>query len=331
MQRLRCSHYAIHGTVLLMLVVVLFGCRKEQRYPGFTRVGGDGKISYFVDASTIRRTTEAKHFSFVELTENSSAEYDVGEAMVDCDSLESIVGESGHYDRQKHFISNTPQHTQSIASIAHFVCTQGKNSPLFAGTSNNDATMPAVQNLAVKQNAAAEQSARVMEEQKARQIAQAQAEVQAKEEQKAQQIAQAQVEAQAKEQAELRAQVSGIKPDWDKEIARLRAATNFWQNPQLHKMSKEWQQSHGAITTQQDRTISQASANAQDALYSAREDESQCQIWYGKLEASSTLDKNYVNAIRACIPRLYGDLDKLDRIKSRLVQIPGRSPSPVLQ
>ena len=130
MQRLRCSHYAIHGTVLLMLVVVLFGCRKEQRYPGFTRVGGDGKISYFVDASTIRRTTEAKHFSFVELTENSSAEYDVGEAMVDCDSLESIVGESGHYDRQKHFISNTPQHTQSIASIAHFVCTQGKNSPL---------------------------------------------------------------------------------------------------------------------------------------------------------------------------------------------------------
>jgi len=139
MQRLRCSHYAIHGTVLLMLVVVLFGCRKEQRYPGFTRVGGDGKISYFVDASTIRRAG-ALQFSFVELIENSADEYDVGEAMVDCDSLEPdagmvVAGEAGHYDRQKHFISNTPQHTQSIAFIAHFVCSQ--NVPAAAAAAVN--------------------------------------------------------------------------------------------------------------------------------------------------------------------------------------------------
>jgi hypothetical protein len=112
-----------------MLAVILFGCRKEQRYPGFTRVGGDGKISYYVDASTIRRATGAKQFSFVELIENSAAEYDVGEAMVDCGSLESVAGEAGHYDRLKHFISNTPQHTQSIAFIAHFVCAQGAKGP----------------------------------------------------------------------------------------------------------------------------------------------------------------------------------------------------------
>jgi len=329
MQQLRCSRYAIHGTLLLMLAVVLFGCRKEQRYPGFSRVGGDGKVSYFVDASTIRRDAGAKRFSFVELIENSAGEYDVGEAMADCDSLESVAGEAGHYDRQKHFISNTPQHTQSVASITQFVCTQEKNSHLLTSSSNSDATIPAAQNLAAKHMADSEQSARIMKQQKSRQIAQEQAEIRATEEQREQQIAQVQADAQSREQAELRAQLSIIKPDWNKAIARLRTTTDFWNNPQLHKMSKEWQQSHGAITTQQDRIMSQASANAQDALFSARKNESQCQIWCGELEASSILDKNYVNALKACVPRLNSDLDKLDKIKSRLV--PNWSPSPVIQ
>ncbi len=330
MQRLRCSRYLIHGAVLLMLAVVSFGCRKEQRYPGFTRIGGDGKVSYFVDASTIRRATGARQFSFVELIENPAGEYDVGEAMVDCDSLSLVAGEAGHYDRQKHFVSNTPQHTQSITSIAHFVCTQGKNSPLSTSPSNSDATIPTVQNLAAKQKAAAEQSARILEQQKARQIAQAQAEVKAKEEQKTQQIIRAQAEAQAKEQAGLRAQLSSVKLDWDKATARLRAATNFWQNLAQRHMSTEWQKDGPQhIVTQQDRVFSQTTTNAQAALSSAREDESQCQIWCGELEASSILDKNYVNALRACVPRLNSDLDKLDKIKSRLV--PGRSQSPVIQ
>ena len=125
MQSPRCPCHAIHGVVLLMLSVVLLGCRNEQRYPGFTRVGGDGRVSYFVDASTIRRATGTKRFSFVELIENPAAEYDVGEAMVDCDTLRSIAGEAGHYDRRKHLISNTPEHTQSITSIADFVCAEG--------------------------------------------------------------------------------------------------------------------------------------------------------------------------------------------------------------
>jgi hypothetical protein len=297
-----------------MLAIALFGCRKEQRYPGFTRVGGDGKVSYFVDASTIRRNAGAKRFSFVELIENSAGEYDVGEAMTDCDSLESVAGEAGHYDHQKHFISNTPQHTQSITSITQFVCAQGKNSPLLTGSSNSDATISAA-----KHKVDAEQSARIMEQQKSRQIAQAQAEVRAKEEQRAQQIAQVQAEAQAKEQAELRAQLSSIKPDWDKAIARLRAATNFWQKLAQRRMSTEWQQDGPQhVITQQDRVFSQTTTNAQTALSSTREDESECQIWAGKLEASSILDKNYVNALRTCIPRLNNDLDKLDRIKERL-------------
>ena len=91
MQSPRCPRYAIRGAVLLMLAVVLFGCRKEQRYPGFTLVGVDGNLSYFVDASTIRRATGAKQFSFVQLIENPTGEYDVGEAMVDCDSLVTIA------------------------------------------------------------------------------------------------------------------------------------------------------------------------------------------------------------------------------------------------
>ncbi|MGB9406319.1 MAG: hypothetical protein WCA89_02220 [Terracidiphilus sp.] len=136
-----------------MLAVVLFGCRKEQRYPGFTLVGVDGNLSYFVDASTIRRATGAKQFSFVQLIENPTGEYDVGEAMVDCDSLVTIAGEAGHYDRQQHFISNTSQHTQSIASIANFVCPQRKNSPFPTGPSNSEEAIPTVQNLAANQQA----------------------------------------------------------------------------------------------------------------------------------------------------------------------------------
>jgi len=136
-----------------MLAAALFGCRKEQTYPGFTLVGVDGKVSYFVDASTIRRATGAEQFSFVQLIENPAGEYDVGEAMVDCDSLMSIAGESGHYDRQKRFISNTPQHTQSIASIAIFVCPQRKNSSPRTGPSNSEVAIPAVQNLAANQQA----------------------------------------------------------------------------------------------------------------------------------------------------------------------------------
>jgi Sel1 repeat len=151
MQSRRCPRYAIHGAFLLMLAATLFGCRKEQSYPGFTLVGVDGKVSYFVNASTIRRATGAEQFSFVQLIENPAGEYDVGEAMVDCDSLMSIAGESGHYDSQKHFISNTPQHTQSIASIAIFVCPQRKTSPPRTGSSNSEEVIPAVQNLAANQ------------------------------------------------------------------------------------------------------------------------------------------------------------------------------------
>jgi hypothetical protein len=74
----------------------------------------------------------------MELIENPAAEYDVGEAMVDCDSLETIAGEAGHYDSQKRFISTTPQHIQSIASIVQFVCAEGENRPLFTGSFNTN-------------------------------------------------------------------------------------------------------------------------------------------------------------------------------------------------
>jgi len=129
-----------------MLTAHLSGCRKTQVYPGFTRVGGDGNASYYVDASTIKRVSAERQFSFIELIEKPTAEYDVGEAIVDCNSLETFAGEMGHYNGQKHFISTTPQHSQSSTSIAQFVCTEGKgdNRPLFIGSFNTDEAISAV-------------------------------------------------------------------------------------------------------------------------------------------------------------------------------------------
>ena len=338
MQRLRCSRYLIHGAVLLMLAVVSFGCRKEQRYPGFTRIGGDGKVSYFVDASTIRRATGARQFSFVELIENPAGEYDVGEAMVDCDSLSLVAGEAGHYDREKHFISNTPQHTQSITSIAHFVCTQGKNSPLSTSPSNSDATIPTVQNLAAKQKAVAEQSARTLEQQKARQIAKAQEEVRAKEEQKeaqelaqsqaeyrakkqqeqqiAQEQAEAQAEAQAKKRAEWDAQISNIKPHLDNALARLRSANDFWdkRDRQLASTPSLAATTPALLARDFDARM-RARNKGVIELSSANNDGALCRTLFSEINSNNLRTQDNFNRLKSCVTKLVSDLDKLDSLK----------------
>jgi hypothetical protein len=124
--------------ISLMLATFSISCRKRQDYPGFTQVGEDRSTSYFVDASTIKREAPGRRFSFIELIENSAAEYDIGAAEVDCDTRESLAGEAGHYDMQKRFISATPEHVQSVAAITQFVCAQGESRPLFTGAFNSD-------------------------------------------------------------------------------------------------------------------------------------------------------------------------------------------------
>jgi hypothetical protein len=129
-----------HSRLVLICAIFLFPIAfwfvhlKMQDYPGFTRVGGDQNGVYFVDASSIKQVESEIHsFAFNQLIETSAGEYDVAEAMVDCDSLLATVQNGGHYDRQKRFISTTELHHERIPPIANFVCAEGKGPPLTAG------------------------------------------------------------------------------------------------------------------------------------------------------------------------------------------------------